>query len=165
MVAAAILNFGFCLMSVANEYSHQIWFVDRYLPCEAHSVTESHFGKIQDGGGRHLGFGFLAIFQSPIKVFASNFLYRLILAIHGLCWPQIRVGKIQDGGGCNLGFGHILVAGVGICIKFGTHFPHTGYGCSKFLFLQKFKMAAVAILNLGFSPYLCRQFASSLVNR
>jgi len=34
-------------------------------------VLYPSFGKIQDGGGRHLGL-FLAIFQLPIKLFAFS---------------------------------------------------------------------------------------------
>ena len=39
---------------------HQIWFVDTYTPYKGHWSPNFYFGKIQDGGGRNLGFGFSA---------------------------------------------------------------------------------------------------------
>ena len=88
-----------------------IWYTDRYSPYEGHWGTESHFRKIQDSCGHYLGFGFLAITRSPMKIFASNLVCRWIVAIQGLCCPEnTSFGKIQDGGSRYLGFEFLAIS-------------------------------------------------------
>ena len=41
-------------------------------PYDGRVAQNYSIAKIQDGSGRHFGFGFLGIFRSPMKIFASK---------------------------------------------------------------------------------------------
>ena len=68
------------------------------------------FYKIQDGGGRHLGFRKMLIISSRLKQFSPNFncIYLVLASIDhlGQIW---NFSKIQDGGGRHLGFLRMLI--------------------------------------------------------
>jgi len=71
-----ILFFGRRPIPVSNEHICVNFGAHHTTVTGAQNHT---FGKIKDGGGRHLRFGLLTSSRSPVKVFSSNLVRTQIL--------------------------------------------------------------------------------------
>ena len=68
-------------LSDYNRYLNQIWYRTQILPYQRAGMAKLHKLKIQDGGGRHLGFRKMSITPNWIELFAKTLVGRCITAM------------------------------------------------------------------------------------
>ena len=81
-------------LSDYNRYLNQIWYRTQILPYQHAGMANSHKLKIQDGGGRHLGFRKMLITPNWIELFAQKLVGRCITSrpCGDETWLKVEMG-------------------------------------------------------------------------